>query len=170
MSKHIILTGFMGAGKSTVGPRVAAELEVPWYDTDRRVTELTDRTPDFLIRNCGMPKFRAIELRALEAVLAERAGVVSTGGGIISTRLGRRALREATADVYFLDAPFDLLVERCKADEGNARPLLDNTAQAKNTFEARKPWYADTADRVIDATRPVTEVVEEIVESERRFA
>ena len=91
MAPKAVLVGMPGSGKSTIGRRLAKALDVPLLDTDAKIVETTGRTiADIFVE--GEPEFRRIEAEVVRAALAEHDGVVSLGGGAITTPEVREAL------------------------------------------------------------------------------
>lgn len=161
-SKGLVLTGFMGVGKSTVGPFVAEQLGLGYYDTDVWMEEEGIDVPK-LVRT-DMPKFRSLEIAALKTILQDREpSVVSTGGGIVSTPLGRKALLEVVCPVVWMQAPFEDLATRVSKDTGRPRPLFEDRDEAYERFVERTPWYEQTASHYVDASAPIPEVVRDTV-------
>ncbi len=163
MSKErLILTGFMGVGKSTVGPKVAQALGIAYFDTDSWMeTESGINVPE-LVRS-DMNAFRRLEASTLEAILELESGVISTGGGIVSTEVGRNALRGAAANVVWMQAPFDDLSQRVLEDTGRERPLFEDPVKARQLYDERMPWYEETSDYSVNALQPANLVVRDIV-------
>jgi shikimate kinase len=154
--EKVILTGFMGMGKSTIGSLSAEVLGVPYKDTDEWMEAAGIDVPELV--KTDMAKFRETEARALQTILGEGAGVFSTGGGFVSTELGRRVLRESEVPVVWLNAPFEVAQERVMRDTGRERPLFSDVAKARELFEERLPWYEETATHIVDA-EPLPPVV-----------
>ncbi len=162
VSRPLVLTGFMGAGKSTVGPIVAESLHRDFYDNDERVGLLFGRTPAHIIREDGESAFREIEVSVLAGLIEAPDVVVATGGGIVATDLGRGFLRAVRADIVWLRTTFEEAERRVKLDELNDRPLFD--ASVRDRFDARQEWYAHTAHYVVDVVgKSATEVAQQIV-------
>ncbi len=134
--EKLILTGFMGMGKSTVGRQSAKVLEVPYNDTDEwmEINAGVD-IPDLV--KTDMAAFRVLEAKSLLTILGENPGVVSTGGGIVSTDAGRNALLAAGVPVLWLKAPFDVAAERVLQDTGRERPLFSDIDTARKLYEER---------------------------------
>lgn len=158
----LILTGFMGAGKSTVGKQAAKELDIPHYDTDVWIRNSGVDVESLVIGD--MAEFRRIEAEALETILGQEPGIISTGGGIVSTEVGRNALEAAQASVVLLQVPFERLAERAKNDKKNLRPLFANIEFARKLFNERQQWYEETSDYKIDASGLIRVVVRQVVE------
>ncbi len=164
LEKHLILTGFMGAGKSTVGREVAKKLDVPFYDNDARIVARSGFAVNEIFTRYTEVGFRRRERIALLQILGhEEPGVIATGGGIVSTEEGRQILLECGAPVVHLCARFDTLAARVEADSVNERPLFRDRVQAHELFVAREPWYAETATSVVGTdNRPLTDLVKQV--------
>ena len=160
--ESLVLTGFMGVGKSTVGPRVSDALGIKYYDTDEWLeTEAGIDIPQLV--KSDMQAFRNLEAEALEEILNQEPGIISTGGGIVSTENGRKALQATNAPVVWLRASFDDSARRVAQDEGRERPLFADKVKALELFNERTEWYMETSDHVVDASQPVELVVGDIV-------
>lgn len=153
----------MGVGKSTVGPQAANELGARYYDTDAWMEIEAGVDIPNLVRT-DMAAFRKLEARALEEILDREPGIVSTGGGIVSTEVGRSALLAADASVVWLQVPFDEAARRVSQDSGRERPLFDDVEKARELYQGRRKWYEETANHIVDASKPVDLVVGDIVE------
>jgi len=162
--KPIFLVGMMGAGKSTVGPRLAARLGRAFVDTDQEIERSAGRTVAEIFARDGEPHFRKLECEAIEAA-AGKASVVALGGGAIAQPGAVDRLRGRGILVH-LDAPIACLLERIT--DPSSRPLLaglDPVARAEkltSLLEARRPYYA-AAQLRIDASGTSDEAVERIV-------
>ena len=158
---RVVITGFMGAGKTTVGRALARLLGETFVDLDESVAEAEGRTPRELIDEEGEQYFREAETRALRLALEGGAArVIATGGG--AWTLGRnRALAAAHGCLsVWLDAPFDLCLRRILESGGPSdRPFARDPARARRLYEERLAAY-----RLSDLRVPVTphSTVEEI--------
>ena len=160
-NKGLVLTGFMGVGKSTVGPRVAKKLGLAYYDTDQQM-EMAGIDVPSLVRT-DQTAFRKLEIKTLEDTLEQEPGVISTGGGIVSTEIGRRVLLSTTLPVIWLRAPFDDLKKRVAQDATQERPLFDDIKAARELYWQRLGWYATTSGASVNALLPAENIVEDIV-------
>ena len=154
MSRPDVLVGFMGAGKSTVGPLLAELKGTSFVDVDRELERRTSRSiPDLFAQ--GEDAFRALEEEVLrELVEAGEHGVIAPGGGAL-TRPATRALLAERARVLLLDAPADLLWRRVEADGGAAaRPLAADAERFRALHAERAALYLDAADAIVDAAAP----------------
>lgn len=157
---RIVLVGMPGVGKSTVGRAVATALHCEALDIDDLLEETLGQPVADFIRHHGIEPFRIAETAALRVALASD-GVVSCGGGVVTDPSSREIL-QATPRVVWLTAPIETLGERIR---GGDRPLLGTNAEKAlaELLDERESLYADVADVAIDANRPVSAVVEEVV-------
>ena len=157
MQSNIYLIGPMGAGKTTVGRKLAGLLGCDFIDTDHALEEKTGVSVSHIFEVEGEQGFRARESRLLAEIgRAGHAGtgtgaVVATGGGIILKESNRKVMRKSGTVVY-LRATSELLWSRLKNCQ--SRPLL-SAAEPRNTIaellEARGPLYTAEADFIVDA-------------------
>ena len=147
---HIFLTGFMGAGKTTVGERLAALLELPFVDLDEEIERRAGSTVRELVERHGEPWFRRLELEALQAVLGRGDSVIATGGGTPTSELGARLIREAGLSVW-LNPSFATIVDRIGTLGKADRPLFREEAQVLALYRERLPAYRK-ADVAVDVS------------------
>lgn len=144
--KRIVLTGFMGAGKTTVGRLLAQALDWDFLDLDTHLEARAGASIPDIFAAQGEPHFRRLESSALASALARTSTVLALGGGT-PEHLTNRLLLEQTPGtlIVFLDAPFDTLFDRCMlqsfASPENGRPLLASPAEAEARFQRRAPLY-----------------------------
>jgi len=143
----ISLVGFMGCGKSTLGPLLALCLNQPFRDLDRVVEEETGRSVTQLFETEGEAGFRIRELRAFQRLRHTFDGVLATGGGFPCTEEAVGSLR-GSGPVLFLDPPWPVLRERLASPGG--RPLAEALApdQLESLYRERLPWYQRAGRRV----------------------
>lgn len=140
----VFLTGFMGAGKSSVGRILARRLDVPFRDLDDEVEAAAGRTIPEIFAASGEARFRQLEIETLARLL--RPGgledvVVATGGGTMAQADGAALLRDAGTTVW-LDVPFEVLVERLGEADRAGRPLFQDPAAARSLYDGRRGDYA----------------------------
>ncbi|PYZ98604.1 shikimate kinase [Alteribacter lacisalsi] len=159
---NIYLTGFMGAGKTTVGKLLARKNGLGFIDLDDVIVKQTGKSIPDIFRNEGEEWFRKVESQVLERMTGKRA-VISTGGGAVEKEENVAFMRK-TGLTFFLDAPFDVLYERIKADPGRPLAGIDRT-KLEERYSGRRKAYA-TADVTIQ-TMGLTprEIVKAIVEA-----
>ena len=117
LPRRIVLTGFMGAGKSTVGRMLAARLGWPFLDIDSVIATEQDRTVAQIFADHGESHFRGLEAKAIARALdvdhEYPQAIVALGGGAIETEAVRRVVFGAEAVTIFLSAPLTELLARC---------------------------------------------------------
>ena len=156
------LVGLMGAGKSTIGRRVARRLDVPFHDTDTLVEERTEMVISDLFPAIGVAAFRDLERQAVEQV-SDLQGVIATGGGAVMDDTSRERMA-STGTVVYLEASAETLADRVGADD--SRPFLANRSPL-DVFSAmyaeRAPLYRAVADHVLTVDgRSFVDVVDEV--------
>jgi shikimate kinase len=160
-SRSIALTGMMGAGKTTVGRRLAEVLGRRVADTDDELRRWTGRSIPELFVEHGEPGFRALERQVVVELARFHDLVLSLGGGVVLDDDNVAELL-LTGVIVHLDVPVAALVSRLQAPgEAADRPLLagDLEARLQATHAARDARYREVADLVVDATGPVDDVV-----------
>ncbi|WP_347331485.1 shikimate kinase AroK [Marinimicrobium locisalis] len=165
MDKNVFLVGPMGAGKSTIGRLLAAELKVPFYDSDRVIEERTGADIPWIFDVEGEAGFRDRESAVLAELAEEPAAVIATGGGIILRPINGEVMHRS-GRVCYLTASLEQLVERTAKDK--KRPLLqvDNPRQKIiDLLNQRDPLYREVADWVVSTDRrPPKAVARDIAE------
>lgn len=149
-AKPIVLVGMMGAGKTSVGERLAGRRGWPFLDSDRQVEEMVGRSVTEIWADDGEAGFRHLEARVLADALASTTpAVIAAAGGTVLDPSNRQLLRLHTP-VVWLRAEVTTLVRRLGAGEG--RPLLaGDAAGALARLDAvRRPLYAEVADFTVD--------------------
>ena len=162
--RFVVLVGLMGAGKSSVGRKLAQYLEFPFIDADEEIEKAAGCTIEEIFRLYGEPAFRDGERRVIARILASGPGVLATGGGAFMDPETRAKIAENGISVW-LRADVDVLYRRTR--RRSVRPLL-NTDDPRATLERlaadRYPVYAQ-ADITIDtAGEKLTETVDHIIE------
>ena len=161
--RAIVLVGLMGAGKSTVGRRLASALGVPFYDADHEIEQAAGCTISDFFERYGEPAFREGERRVIARLLAGPKHVLATGGGAFMDPTTRDIIKRQGISVW-LRAELDLLMAR--VSKRQTRPLL-KTADPRGTMQRlmneRYPIYAQ-ADITIDSSGgPHDAVVQQIL-------
>ena len=141
IDRPIALVGMMGVGKSTVGRRLAALLELPFADADDEIEEAAQLSVSEVFERFGEEYFRDGERRVIARLVEEGPSVIATGGGAFCQEDTRRMLLESAIPVW-LDADLDILVERVARKD--TRPLLkggDPREILASLYEKRAPFY-----------------------------
>lgn len=158
--KSVVLVGLMGAGKSSVGRRLAKALDVPFVDADEEIERAAGCSIEDIFRLYGEVAFRDGEERVITRLLEQGPQVLATGGGAFMNPRIRERVQKAAVSIW-LRADLDLLVRRTSRRGG--RPLLahgDPRATLERLMIERYPVYAE-ADMTVDTT---DENIERMVE------
>ncbi len=169
--RSIVLVGMMGAGKSSVGRRLAARLGLPFVDADSEIEEAARMTIAEFFEKHGEPAFRAGEARVIARLLDGGPQVLATGGGAFMSAETRALIRRKGVSVW-LNAEIETLLRRIK--RRTDRPLLkgdDPAKRLRQLVSERYPVYAEADLTVLSRDEPHEAVVEEIVAAlAQRFA
>jgi shikimate kinase len=161
----VVLIGFMGAGKTTVGHALARRLRWNFLDLDDVIEQREHKSVAEIFASSGEPAFRRMESAALTALLQDRqAGsdlVLALGGGAFVQKQNRDALNSAGAITVLLEAPVEELRRRCQA-EHRVRPLAQQDARFNELFAARRADYALARFTVQTLNKSVEQVTAEI--------
>lgn len=152
---NIVLCGFMGCGKSTVGKRIARISGLSFVDMDSYIEQQCGCTISELFASRGEPYFRDLEHEAAHTLSQQGGRVIATGGGALIFDRNVRVLKEK-GKIVLLDTPLSLIRERLKND--TTRPLLcrpDKDRAMQELYEKRMPVYRAVADiAVLSAGTP----------------
>jgi shikimate kinase len=152
---RLVLTGFMGSGKSTVGRLLAAGLNYGFFDLDTEIEAAADQTVPEIFAAHGEAHFRTLEHAALAHALTHSQAVIALGGGGPETPASLHLLAHAPdTAVLYLAAPFPTLYDRClrqaAGPSATARPNLATHAAAQARFTRREPLYTRLATHIFD--------------------
>lgn len=166
--KRIILTGFMGTGKSSVGRLLAEKLNYAFVDTDTVIEEKQGLSIPQIFSQYGEAYFRQVEKNILKQVCKRKSIVISTGGGVPLAQENRRTMQQEDSVVVCLRASIVTIMDRIK-DRGN-RPLLkQDAAKMQALLDKRTPFYNE-ADFIIDTDKySPMQLVDEITTFMRRY-
>lgn len=159
LQRPVVLIGPMGAGKTSVGRRVAKRLGVPFIDTDKEIVKGHGPIPA-LFESLGEPRFRELEAEAVASALTEPVVVSLGGGAVLDEKTRERLLHER---VVLLTVTPEAVESRIR---GSDRPLLHHGGIAawKSIAAERAPIYASLAALTLDTSnRPLSHVVDDIV-------
>lgn len=167
--RPLVLVGMMGAGKTTVGRRLAARLGRQFLDSDEEIEKAAQMSIPEIFEQRGEPEFRAGETRVIARVLKDGGVVLATGGGAFVND-ETRALVKAGALSVWLKAEIDILFER--VSRRNNRPLL-RTANPRETLkkliDERYPIYAEADVTVVSRDVPQDVVADDVIEAVLAF-
>lgn len=171
--QRLVLTGFMGSGKTTIGRIVAARLGWRFLDLDEIIEQQNGRKVADIFAESGEAAFRRLEAAALDASLRETSVVVALGGGALETPANRDLLASSLHTMtVLLSAPFDVLYGRCVRQNAAAiasgapvRPLLGNRESAASRLARRETTYRAVARLVIDSSKQTPEETAEALQN-----
>ena len=164
LNRTVALVGMMGAGKSSIGRRLATKLGVPFRDADSEIESAAGCTIAEIFDRFGEPAFREGERKVIARLLSELPHILATGGGAFVDATTRENLKQSAVTVW-LKAPVELLLARTQRRD--TRPLLrtgDPREILERLLRERTPIYAE-ADFTIDSEDgPHTAAVDRIIE------
>src|ERR1051326_8587798 len=163
--RRIVLIGFMGAGKTTVGRALARRLRWPFFDLDDLIEQRERQSVAQIFASADEAGFRRAEGAALRDLLQETAPagdlILALGGGAFVQPPNRALLEQAGAITVLLEAPLEELRRRCRS-EHKVRPLAQQEESFAELFAARRPEYERAQLRVHTLGKPVEQIVAEI--------
>ncbi|HWT30499.1 MAG TPA: shikimate kinase [Propylenella sp.] len=162
-TKCVVLVGMMGAGKTSIGRRLASALHLPFVDADGEIEKAANQTIPEIFAEYGEAFFRDGERRVVARLLSEGPQVIATGGGAFMSEETRQRCRERGVTIW-LKADVSVLLERVRK-KGN-RPLLDSPdpeAVLRRLLEEREPFYAMADVAIASRDGPHSALVGEIV-------
>jgi shikimate kinase len=164
---NVVLMGYRGTGKSSVGKKLSRVLRLPFYDTDTLIEKLAGKTIQEMVNEMGWGFFREKESEVIKGLAAVADSIIATGGGAVMDQKNVDVLKRNGVFVW-LTADTDTIIGRMKADTGsvNKRPSFSRDALLKETvktLEERMPVYRRLADFSIDTTdKGIDEIVTQI--------
>jgi shikimate kinase len=156
-SRSIVLVGMMGAGKSSIGRRLAARLGIPFIDADTEIENAAGMTIPEIFDKHGEPYFRAGEKRVIARLLDNGPQVLATGGGAVMDQNTRDLIHIKGISVW-LKADLEVLIKRTK--RRNDRPLVE---QIKDLLPQREPVYSLSDIVVRSRDEPHETIIDEII-------
>lgn len=148
LPKRVVLTGFMGAGKSTLGLLLARGLAWTFVDLDEEIVGAEQKNIADIFAAVGEAGFREMERLALAKTLQREGIVLALGGGAIETEANRQLLQQDRETLLvYLEAPLDVLIARCERQQLETktarRPVLEKRAELAARFLSRMPLYEE---------------------------
>jgi len=164
MEKNIVLIGFMGTGKSSVGSRLAGRLNRKFVDMDREIERVVGMTVSDIFKRYGEIRFRSEEKLLAQKLARESGLVIATGGGVVLQQVNMDRLRQNGIIIYLEATPNEIL-ERVNRKKGT-RPLIKKDAQLQDIEEmlkAREALYAQADYQVSTSGKSPEQVTDEII-------
>ena len=162
---NIVLCGMMGAGKTTIGIKIAEITGKRWYDTDGVIVDKYGKISD-IFEYYGEPHFRKLETEVVKELSQKDELVISTGGGLVLKKENNELLQQ-NGKIIFLRASLETLAKRLHVD--GTRPLLQTSTESirdrlSRLMQERMPIYEHVADYIVDVDGKTPEAIaEEIV-------
>lgn len=166
-TRSIVLVGMMGAGKSTIGRRLAARLRLPFLDADIEIEAAASMTIPEIFAAHGEPYFRDGEARVIARLLDNGPAVIATGGGAVMREETRTRIRDKAVSIW-LQADADVILKRVKRRAD--RPLLqteDPAATISRLLEVREPVYRTSDLTIWSRDVPHERIVDECIDALR---
>lgn len=160
----IILIGFMGSGKTSVGKRLSHLLELPLLEMDEIVLKKTDaKNMHDVFSKGGELLLRETEIAIAQEYASISNHIISTGAGVVLNKIILDYLKGPDGRIFFLNATLQTIAARLAGD--TSRPLFKNIAEAESLYHFRQPLYLKYADHIIEVDeKTVEEIAFEIVE------
>ena len=155
--RSIVLVGMMGAGKSSIGRRLASRLGIPFIDADMEIESAAGMTIPEIFEKHGEPYFRAGEARVIARLLDNGPQVLATGGGSVMDPQTRALIGQKGISIW-LKADIDVLLKRTK--RRNDRPLVE---KIKDLLPVREPIYAQADITIQSRDEPHDTIIDEIM-------
>jgi shikimate kinase len=160
----LVLVGFMGAGKTSVGRALGRRLNWPFEDLDDRIEAAEGQSVADIFEACGEAGFRQRETGALQDLCSELVRfprVVALGGGAFVRPENATLIRALNVPTVFLDAPVEELLRRCRKED-RIRPLCRNEQQFRGLYEARSAAYQSATCKIDTFGKEIEEIAAEV--------
>ena len=147
---NVVLIGFMGSGKSSVGKMLARQLYKEFADVDSIIEAKENATVTEIFKSKGEDYFRALEQQCIDELTQNKGQIIATGGGLpIHSSISKKSL------IVFINADFDVILQRLTKRERDKRPLLQDEARARALFNQRIDTYREQATFIVDANQSI---------------
>ena len=169
LKQHLVLVGMMGAGKTTLGRRLAKHLSVPFVDADDAISEAAGMEISEIFEVLGEDAFREGERKVILRLLEKKPCVLATGGGAFLNKETRDAITANSVSIW-LDADLDTLVQR--TSRNRARPLLSGVNRAVKLSQlkaARDPIYSQALIKIDTNNKTWASLIDAILTSCRPY-
>ena len=163
--RSIVLIGMMGAGKSTIGRRMAARLRLPFLDADTEIETAAGMSIPDIFETHGEPHFRDGEARVIARLLDSGPAVIATGGGAFMREETRGRIRNQAVSIW-LKADADVIMKRVR--RRSDRPLLQNAdpeGTVSRLLDEREPIYGTADITILSRDVPHDKIVDECIEA-----
>ena len=154
--RNVILCGFMGCGKTSVGKQLASILNCKFIDTDELIEKEHKKTIEEIFKDNGEDYFRDLEHEICKKISNIKESVISTGGGLMTYNRNVEEIKKENI-VIFLDASFSVICKRI--GESDTRPLFKDKEKTKKLYDDRKEKYMLAADYTIDGNMSIKDII-----------
>ena len=150
MYDNVVLIGFMGSGKTSVGKSLSRKLYKNFVDVDTIIETEQNASVSDIFKNKGEAYFRGLEQKCINELTQNKGQIIATGGGLpIYSAIPEKSL------IINIDADFDVILNRLPARERAKRPLLQDQSRAKALFDERIDTYKELAHFSVDANQSI---------------
>ena len=147
---NIVLIGFMGSGKTSVGKTLSRELMREFVDVDSVIEKEQNASVREIFAKSSQEHFRTLEQKCIDELCEKSGRIISTGGGLpIYSQIPQNSL------IINIDADFDIILARLSKKEREKRPLLEDEQSARALFEERQERYREIAHFNVDANQSI---------------
>ena len=159
MYDNVVLIGFMGSGKTSVGKILARQLHKKFVDVDTVIEKEQNSSINDIFDNKGEEYFRSLEQKCIDELTQKTGQVIATGGGLpIYSSIPQKSL------VVYIDADFEVILNRLSVKEHAKRPLLQDESRAEALFDERINTYKELATFSVDANQTIQTFIHVIVD------
>lgn len=157
--ENIVLIGFMGSGKTSVGKTLARYLHKDFVDVDSVIEKELGASINDIFKDKGEEYFRGLEQKYINEITQKKGQVIATGGGLpIHSTIAEKSL------IVYIDADFDVILNRLSQKEHAKRPLLQDEERARGLYEERIDRYKELATLSVDANQKIQIFIHVIVD------
>ena len=160
--KNIVLCGFMGSGKSTIGKALAEALNLEFIDTDTLIEEIEGMTISQIFEKFGEKHFRMLETKLIQKLCKEEGRVIALGGGLAANTDNHKFLKES-GKIVFLNCEIEETLRRISGDKTRPLTTLGKEDIIKR-YNERLPIYKSIADITVDSTGESRKTLESLLE------
>jgi shikimate kinase len=159
MYDNIVLIGFMGSGKTSVGKILARQLHKKFVDVDSVIEKEQNSSINDIFKNNGEEYFRSLEQKCINELATSSGQIIATGGGLpIYSSIPQKSL------IIYIDADFDVILKRLPIKEHAKRPLLQDESRARALYEERINTYKELSNFSVDANQTIQTFIHVIVD------
>ena len=157
--ENIVLIGFMGSGKTSVGKTLSRQLHKDFVDVDSVIEKAEQSSINEIFEQKGEEYFRKLEQKCIDEITLKKGQIIATGGGLpIYSTITDKSL------IVYIDADFDVILNRLSQKEHAKRPLLQDESRARALYPPRVERYKELATLRVDANQKIQVFIHVIVD------